>query len=63
VTTLKDWLTFAVTLIGAFGWFFGWWKHRELKTELRGVRGWKFRAMYRDFAMKHDLPLNGEDTD
>lgn len=59
--TLRDWATLLVTLGGLFGWFYSWWRNKELRMELRGVRGWKFRAMYRDFALKHDLPLNGED--
>lgn len=59
--TLRDWATYLTLVGGALSWIYIWWQNRELKAELRGVRGWKFRAMYRDFALKHDLPLNGED--
>lgn len=61
--TTRDYITLLLTLGGFFGWFYAWWKARELRAEMRGIRGWKFRAMYRDFALKHDLPVNGEDQD
>lgn len=59
----RDWATFIVTLMGTLGWFLSWWNHRMLRQELRGIRGWKFRAMWRDYAAAHDIPINGEDTE
>lgn len=61
--TVKDWAMLLVTLIGSGGWFLSWWNHRTLKIELRGLRGWKFRAMWRDYAKDHGIPINGEDTE
>lgn len=39
-------------------------KEKEREAEMRGVRGFKFRLMYRALAAEHpDWPLNGEDED
>lgn len=61
--TTKDWASLLIALMGSMGWFFSWWKNRELKAELRGVRGWKFRAMWREYASEHKIPINGEDAE
>lgn len=58
----RDGSTFFLTVGGAFGWFYAWWKHRELRMKLRGINGWKFRAMWRDYAKEHNIPINGEDS-
>ena len=60
--TVRDWAEFTVTMLAAIGWFQSYWRHTALKRELRGVKGYKFRAMWREYADEHDIPTNGEDT-
>ena len=60
--TLKDWASLLVGLIGCLGWFLSWTNARTLKVELRGVKGYKFRAMWREYADKHGIIVNGEDS-
>lgn len=61
--TMKDWASLLIGLIGCVGWFLSWWNHRVVRAQMRGVRGWKFRAMWREYAKEHDIPINGEDSD
>lgn len=60
--TLRDWATYLTIVGGALAWIYTWAQNRQLKAELRGVRGWKFRAMWRQYAEQHDIPVNGEDS-
>jgi hypothetical protein len=61
--TVKDWAELVVTLLAIIGWFQSYYRHSALKQELRGVKGYKFRAMWREYADDHNIPTNGEDTD
>lgn len=68
--TVKDLASFLTLLMSALGLFMAWWNrrvqqrnHRILQIELRGVKGYKFRAMWRQYAAEHDIPINGEDTE
>jgi len=60
-----------MVLIALVGFLYGILQNRamrvrenERKQEMRGVRGFKFRLMYRALAQEHpDWPVNGEDED
>lgn len=71
---LKDWSTLLLMIQGPLAWLYSIWREAKLRkemekkeaalqAELRGVRGFKFRAMWRAFATQHGLPINGEDSD
>lgn len=61
--TLKDWATLLLALLGTVGWFMSWWNRHTMRVEMRGVKGFKFRLMYRTLAKQHGWPINGEDKD
>jgi hypothetical protein len=59
-----------MVLVAASGFLYGWFQNREARrkeelrqAELRGVRGQKFRLVYRTLAEQHGWPINGEDHD
>lgn len=37
------------------------WHNKKRETLLEGQNLWKFRRMWREYAEKHGIPLNGDD--
>ena len=37
------------------------WRNKKRETQLEGQQLWKFRRMWREYADKHNIPLNGDD--
>jgi hypothetical protein len=37
------------------------WRNRKSDILVEGTNKWKFKRMWREYAEKHNIPLNGDD--
>jgi hypothetical protein len=37
------------------------WRNKRHDIRMEGMAKWKFKRMWREYAEKHNIPLNGDD--
>jgi hypothetical protein len=53
--------TLLMMIAGFAGWAWSAFRRWQMSQLLKGFKAWQHKAMWQEYAEKHDIPVNGKD--